>query len=148
MNNAGPFAHGSYGHIEVVEAWQLSYCLGCLTGYLMNAAQKGRSLHDLQRAQWYVNRAIEHPEIALAGCNFTVSMLIDAEVIANDWFAKDIVLYDAFLYVMSAVASSRCSFWSLWKGRLWRVERLHDAVVELEVAKRLLDVAIVNYSSE
>lgn len=45
--------------IDVIENWGLDYHLGNVVKYISRAGRKGPPLEDLQKARWYLNRAIE-----------------------------------------------------------------------------------------
>jgi hypothetical protein len=51
-----------YEAIKVIEAWELDFCLGNVLKYIARAGKKGEWKHkeDLQKAQWYLNRAINN----------------------------------------------------------------------------------------
>jgi hypothetical protein len=48
-----------YEAIKVIEAWQLDFHVGNVVKYLSRAGKKGDRLEDLEKAAWYLNRAIE-----------------------------------------------------------------------------------------
>ena len=50
-----------YEAIKVIEAWQLDFHLGNVVKYISRAGKKGEWKHkeDLEKALWYLNRAIE-----------------------------------------------------------------------------------------
>lgn len=61
----GP-AHYVYSDIEpiaVIEAWRLDFCLGNAIKYIARCDHKGSKVADLQKAAWYVARAIERAKI-------------------------------------------------------------------------------------
>lgn len=45
--------------IEVIEAWGLGFCLGNVVKYIARAEHKGSKLDDLEKAAWYLRRAIQ-----------------------------------------------------------------------------------------
>ena len=54
-------AHYTFSAIEVIdaiEAWGLGYHLGCVVKYVARAKHKGAELQDLEKARWYLERAI------------------------------------------------------------------------------------------
>jgi len=55
-------ADNPYEAIKVVEAWDLNFHLGNVVKYISRAGKKGDSLEDLKKAQWYLDRAIQHSE--------------------------------------------------------------------------------------
>lgn len=53
--------HYTFGNIEVIDAiedWGLSYHLGNVVKYIARSEHKGKTLEDLKKAQWYLNRYI------------------------------------------------------------------------------------------
>jgi hypothetical protein len=55
-------ADNIYEAINVIEAWQLNFCLGNVIKYINRAGKKGSKLEDLKKAQWYLAREIEKLE--------------------------------------------------------------------------------------
>ncbi len=55
-------ADNVYEAINVIEAWQLSFCLGNVLKYISRAGKKGPTLVDLRKAQWYLVREIRRIE--------------------------------------------------------------------------------------
>jgi hypothetical protein len=51
-----------YEAIKVVEAWGLGFHLGNVVKYIARAGKKGDELEDLQKARWYLDRAIANLE--------------------------------------------------------------------------------------
>ena len=49
-----------YEAIKVIEAWDLSFCLGNVVKYISRAGKKDQSktIEDLEKASWYLNREI------------------------------------------------------------------------------------------
>lgn len=54
----------TYETINVIEAWNLDFCLGNAVKYISRAGKKDKSktIEDLQKAIWYLNRKIEQLE--------------------------------------------------------------------------------------
>lgn len=52
------FANGIEA-IDVIEAFDLGFCLGNVAKYLLRADRKGRPVEDLEKAAWYLQREIE-----------------------------------------------------------------------------------------
>ena len=48
-----------YETIKVIEAWQLDFHVGNAVKYLSRAGKKGDRLTDLEKARWYIDRAIQ-----------------------------------------------------------------------------------------
>jgi hypothetical protein len=55
-------ADNPYEAIKVIEAWDLDFNLGNVLKYISRAGKKDewRHLEDLEKAAWYLNRAIEN----------------------------------------------------------------------------------------
>lgn len=45
--------------IEVIEAWQLDFCLGNVIKYIARAEHKGEKKQDLEKALWYLRRSLK-----------------------------------------------------------------------------------------
>jgi len=45
--------------IEVIEAFDLNFCLGNAVKYILRAGKKGDTQEDLMKAAWYINKEIE-----------------------------------------------------------------------------------------
>jgi hypothetical protein len=45
--------------IQVIEAFDLGFCLGNSIKYILRAGKKGCKKEDLRKAVWYLNREIE-----------------------------------------------------------------------------------------
>jgi hypothetical protein len=52
---------GKFEAIDVIEDWKLDFCLGNTVKYISRAGHKDKSktLEDLEKAAWYLNRKIE-----------------------------------------------------------------------------------------
>lgn len=62
MNNVNHPSHynkGKYEVIDVIDDWKLGFNLGNAIKYIARAEHKGKTLEDLEKAKWYVNREIE-----------------------------------------------------------------------------------------
>ena len=57
-------ADNPYEAIKVIEAWELSFCLGNTVKYISRAGKKdpAKVLEDLKKAKWYLDREIEKVE--------------------------------------------------------------------------------------
>lgn len=49
----------TYETINVIEAWDLDFCLGNAIKYISRAKKKGNEIEDLEKAAWYINRKID-----------------------------------------------------------------------------------------
>lgn len=50
----------TYEPIKVIEAWGLDFSLGNVLKYIARAGRKGDKMEDLNKALWYLHRAIQH----------------------------------------------------------------------------------------
>jgi hypothetical protein len=60
----------TYEAIKVIEHYSLDFHLGNVLKYILRADKKGNELEDLKKAQWYLNRKIEHYENNLENKNY------------------------------------------------------------------------------
>ena len=60
VNHPPHYKAGGIETIDFIEAKALGYHLGNVVKYITRADHKGNKLEDLKKAQWYLNRAIEH----------------------------------------------------------------------------------------
>jgi hypothetical protein len=63
-------ADNPYEVIKVIEAWELSFCLGNTVKYILRAGKKGPPtfrvrIEDLKKARWYLDREITNLEKSL-----------------------------------------------------------------------------------
>ena len=49
-----------YEAIKVIEAWGLDFHLGNVVKYVSRAGKKGAAKQDLEKAKWYLERAIHN----------------------------------------------------------------------------------------
>jgi hypothetical protein len=59
VNHPSHYTFGKIEVIEVIEDWDLDYHRGNAVKYIARAKHKGAELQDLEKAQWYLNRAVE-----------------------------------------------------------------------------------------
>lgn len=54
-------ADNPYEAIKVIEAWQLTFCLGTAVKYFARAGKKDptKEIEDLEKARWYLDREIQ-----------------------------------------------------------------------------------------
>lgn len=62
INHPKHYNHGSIEVIEVIEDWNLDFCLGNAVKYIGRADHKVNAVEDLKKAQWYLARAISARE--------------------------------------------------------------------------------------
>jgi hypothetical protein len=60
----------TYEAIKVIEHYSLDFHLGNVLKYILRADKKGNELEDLKKAQWYLNRKIEHYENNIENKNY------------------------------------------------------------------------------
>jgi len=60
VNHPPHYKTGGIEVIDFIEAKSLSYHLGNVIKYISRADHKGDKLENLQKAQWYLNRAISN----------------------------------------------------------------------------------------
>ena len=48
-----------YEAIKVIEAWNLSFCLGNTVKYIARAGKKDDTIQELEKALWYLNRELK-----------------------------------------------------------------------------------------
>ena len=61
VNHPAHYTFGKYEAINVIEDWKLPYHLGNTVKYISRAGRKDptKTIEDLEKAQWYLNRYIE-----------------------------------------------------------------------------------------
>lgn len=59
INEPPHYTDGGIETIDYIEAKGLDYNLGNVVKYISRAGKKGPAMDDLQKARWYLNRAIE-----------------------------------------------------------------------------------------
>jgi hypothetical protein len=64
VNHPPHYKQGTIEVIDVIEQCELPYHLGCVTKYVLRAGKKNKdkTLEDLKKAQWYLNRYIANME--------------------------------------------------------------------------------------
>lgn len=48
--------------IDIIEAFNLGFCLGNVVKYILRSPNKGATLLDLKKARWYLDRQISNLE--------------------------------------------------------------------------------------
>jgi hypothetical protein len=48
--------------IDIIEAWNMDFHLGCALKYICRAGYKDDAIQDLKKAVWYINRKIQRLE--------------------------------------------------------------------------------------
>jgi hypothetical protein len=59
VNSPSHYTVGGIETIDFIEAKRLDYNLGNVVKYVTRADYKGNKLEDLQKALWYLNRAVD-----------------------------------------------------------------------------------------
>lgn len=60
VNHPAYYKTGGIEAIDVIEAWDLNFCLGNTIKYISRAGRKSdKILEDLRKAAWYLNREIQ-----------------------------------------------------------------------------------------
>lgn len=59
VNAPAHYTRSAIEPIRVIEAWGLGFHLGNAVKYIARAGHKGSELEDLEKARWYIDRAIE-----------------------------------------------------------------------------------------
>ena len=63
VNHPAYYKTGGIEAIDVIEAWNLDFCLGNTVKYIARCGRKSdKVLEDLKKAAWYLNREIERME--------------------------------------------------------------------------------------
>ena len=60
VNSPPHYTAGGIETIDFIEAKELDYHLGNVVKYITRSGHKGNKLEDLEKAQWYLNRAIDN----------------------------------------------------------------------------------------
>lgn len=60
VNHPSHYADGrKYEPIDVIQDWELDFCLGNTVKYISRAGRKGdKTIEDLQKAKWYLDYKI------------------------------------------------------------------------------------------
>lgn len=69
INHPKHYNVGKYEAIEVIEDWGLDFCLGNTVKYIARAGHKdkNKTIEDLEKAAWYLNRKIEQLKLDRSG---------------------------------------------------------------------------------
>lgn len=69
INHPKHYNVGKYEAIEVIEDWGLDFCLGNTVKYIARAGHKdkNKTIEDLEKAAWYLNRKIEQLKLERSG---------------------------------------------------------------------------------
>ena len=63
VNRPSHYTEGrNYEPIDVIEDWELDFCLGNALKYISRVGRKDDALQDLKKAKWYIERKIKQLE--------------------------------------------------------------------------------------
>lgn len=63
VNRPSHYTEGrKYEPIDVIEDWELDFCLGNALKYISRAGRKDDAIQDLKKAKWFINRRIKQLE--------------------------------------------------------------------------------------
>lgn len=62
VNHPPHYQAGGLEAIDVIEAFDLGFCLGNTVKYVLRAGRKGDATEDLKKARWYLDREIANRE--------------------------------------------------------------------------------------
>lgn len=151
INNPPHYAAGrKYETIEVIEDWDLSYRLGNSVKYISRAGRKdpAKTVEDLKKARWYLDREIEALEGARVPYSVTYEEILEdqaaaaaaGETLAIEYAVQDVD--DQELSYWQADNSDWLAFWDsdddyMWDPSLGPVEISSEEVKEILSKKDL-----------
>ena len=151
IHNPSHYAAGrKYETIEVIEDWDLSYRLGNSVKYISRAGRKdpAKTVEDLKKARWYLDREIEALEGARVPYSVTYEDILedqaaaaaDGETLAVEYAVQDVD--DQELSYWQADDSDWLAFWDsdddyMWDPSLGPVEISSEEVKEILSKKDL-----------
>lgn len=59
INHPPHYTHGDIEPIDVIDDWNLSFCLGNTVKYIARAHHKNNTIQDLEKARWYLDHEIQ-----------------------------------------------------------------------------------------
>lgn len=62
VDHPAHYKAGGMEAIDVIESFDLGFCLGNTTKYVLRAGRKGDAVEDLKKARWYLDREIANRE--------------------------------------------------------------------------------------
>jgi len=62
VNHPSHYRPGKHEAIDVIEEWELGFCLGNTVKYIARHGLKGTPLEDLKKARWYLDHEIARLE--------------------------------------------------------------------------------------
>ncbi len=60
--------------IEVIEAFDLNFCLGNAIKYILRAGKKAHRIEDLKKAIWYLERECQKPDLSIKA-DFVINLV-------------------------------------------------------------------------
>ena len=99
VNHPNHYNGGQVEVIDLIEDWGLGFCLGNAVKYICRAGKKGEKADrkvDLEKAVWYLDRAIEKRERFFLARDCSVPKFYD--MCLHD--IRDVALYSIYNYVM------------------------------------------------
>ena len=67
VNHPSHYNHGTIEVIDVIEDWNLGFCLGNAVKYIARCEHKGHKKEDLEKAIWYLNRELQKEQFKAEG---------------------------------------------------------------------------------
>ena len=67
VDHPSHYNQGSYEVIDVIEDWNLNFCLGNAIKYIARSEYKGHKKEDLEKAIWYLKRELQKEEFKAEG---------------------------------------------------------------------------------
>lgn len=58
VNHPSHYTQGPIEVIDIIEGFNLGFCLGNTVKYILRSPHKGAQLQDLEKARWYLDRQI------------------------------------------------------------------------------------------
>lgn len=58
VNQPAHYTHSAVEVIDAIDAWGLGFCLGNVVKYVARHEHKGTPRRDLEKARWYLDRAL------------------------------------------------------------------------------------------
>ncbi len=60
VNHPDHYKGNKFEAIDIIEDFDLSFCLGNAMKYILRSSQKGNKKQDIEKAIWYLKREIEN----------------------------------------------------------------------------------------
>jgi len=59
VNHPDHYQSSKFEVIEVIEAFNLGFCLGNVVKYVLRSGKKDATIQELEKAKWYLQREID-----------------------------------------------------------------------------------------